>query len=268
MNRIQETFERLSGQTALIPFVVAGDPDYARSLDALLAILDAGADMVEIGLPYSDPLADGPVIQASALRSLQQGMQLPDCFRLFRDVRAKTEKPLIAFTYVNPVMQYGTDRFFLDLASAGGDGVIIPDVPIEEALEISQAARVHGISLIPLVAPTSGEERIRAISAQAEGFVYCVSTLGVTGERKSVASGVQNLVEMVKRYTDLPACVGFGVSSAEHVTEIGAFADGVIVGSAYVRRIEAALAKGDGSLVDDVASFTRELKSACERSRI
>ncbi|WP_067618524.1 tryptophan synthase subunit alpha [Alicyclobacillus acidiphilus] len=268
MNRIDQTFAGLNGEAALIPFVVAGDPDYGRSLDAIVAILEAGADMVEIGFPYSDPLADGPVIQAAALRSLQQGHQLPDCFRLIRDVRSKTEKPLIAFTYVNPVMQYGTERFFRDLAASGGDGVIIPDVPIEEAPELAQMASQYDISFIPLVAPTSGEERVRAISAQAHGFVYCVSSLGVTGERSSVASGVKSLVETVKRYTDLPACVGFGVSTPEHAAEIAAFADGVIVGSAYVRRIEQAQSEGDGSVAESVAEFTRQLKNACQRIRL
>lgn len=263
MGRIRDAFTRVEGRAALIPFIVAGDPNYEESLGAIVGALEAGADMVEIGLPYSDPLADGPVIQASALRSLQGGFQLPDCMRLVRDVRAVSEKPIIAFTYVNPIMQYGIDRFFAELSAAGGDGVIIPDVPLEEAPELSTSAARHQISFIPLVSPTSGEDRIADICKQATGFVYCVSSLGVTGERSSVSADVRGLVEAVKRHTDLPACVGFGVSTAAQASELAAYADGVIVGSAFVRRIEAAQSQIDLSVTEEVVQFTSELKSAC-----
>ncbi|GMA55703.1 hypothetical protein GCM10025858_02060 [Alicyclobacillus sacchari] len=180
MERIRDAFAALGSNKALIPFIVAGDPDYDQSFAIARAILASGADMLEIGFPYSDPLADGPVIQAAALRSLNRGCQLPDCFRLVRDLRSETNKPLIAFTYVNPLMQYGATRFFAELAQAGGDGVIVPDVPLEEAPELARVAADQGIAWIPLVAPTSGEERIQAIAQQARGFVYCVSSLGVT----------------------------------------------------------------------------------------
>lgn len=263
MERIKETFAKLAGETALIPFIVAGDPDYDTSLRLVKSILDAGADMIEIGLPYSDPLADGPVIQASALRSLQAGFILPDGLRLIADIRRGTDKPLIAFTYVNPIMQYGTERFFRELSASGGDGVIVPDVPLEEAEEIAAVAHQHNIAFIPLVAPTSGEERVKRICAQANGFVYCVSSLGVTGERNSVAQNVQHLVNLVKKYTDIPACVGFGVSRPEHAKEISSYADGVIVGSAYVRRIEQLTAGSSSTTTADITEFTRDLKKSC-----
>lgn len=263
MNRIERAFAQTKGRAALIPFVVAGDPDFTASKDIILRLLAEGADMVEIGLPYSDPLADGPVIQAGALRSLQKGFQLPDCFRLMKEVRAQSDKPMIAFTYVNPVMQYGIDAFFKALNEAGGDGVIIPDVPLEEAPEIAQVASKYGIAFIPLVAPTSGPERIRDICAKAQGFVYCVSSLGVTGERGSVASGVQALVESVKAQTQLPVCVGFGVSTPEHANQIANYADGVIVGSAYVRRVGEAIQETGQFSVQEIEQFTRELKAAC-----
>lgn len=266
MNRIESAFLNLQGESALIPFVVAGDPDFDRSLQLMTDILDAGADMLEIGLPYSDPLADGPVIQAGALRSLQTGFTLPDSFRLIAAIRSKSDKPLIAFTYVNPILQYGIARFFEELAAAGGDGVIVPDVPLEEASPLSDMAKAHGIALIPLVAPTSGEERVRAICETAQGFVYCVSSLGVTGERGTVARDVRALVETVKRHTNVPACVGFGVSQPAHAKEISQYADGVIVGSAFVRRIAAIERDGFEPVRGEVKTFTRDLKDACTRA--
>ncbi|WAH35129.1 tryptophan synthase subunit alpha [Alicyclobacillus dauci] len=263
MNRIERTFKSIAGRAALIPFVVAGDPDFDSSRRLIQGILESGADMIEIGLPYSDPLADGPVIQAGAVRSLQRGFQLPDSMRLISDIREQTDKPLIAFTYVNPILQYGIRTFFEQLAASGGDGVIVPDVPLEEAPELADIARENGISFIPLVAPTSGDDRVRQICTQASGFVYCVSSLGVTGERASVSAHVESLVESIKRYTAVPACVGFGVSSPEHAREISRYADGVIVGSAYVRRIEKVAEQGLEQTLADVRTFTAELKIAC-----
>lgn len=263
MERIRKAFQQLEGRAALIPFVVAADPDFDTSLSLIRSILASGADMIEIGLPYSDPLADGPVIQAAALRSLQGGFSLPDGLRLIALVRAETEKPLIAFTYVNPILQYGVDRFFQELSAAGGDGVIVPDLPQEEAAEVRRTALLHGIDLIPLVAPTSGRSRIERICKDASGFVYCVSSLGVTGERGSVQANVRDLVDMVKEYTTLPVCVGFGVSQPAHAREISSYADGVIVGSAYVRRIEQSAHAGLEDMKAAVAEFTAELKNAC-----
>lgn len=264
MGRIERAFAALDGRTALIPFVVAGDPNYEDSLSLVQEVLDAGADMIELGLPYSDPLADGPVIQAAALRSLQSGFQLPQSMRMIQTIRQRTEKPIIAFTYVNPVIQFGIEAFMRELAGAGGDGVIIPDVPLEEAPEIADVARRYDIAFIPLVAPTSGEARVRAICEAASGFVYCVSSLGVTGERSAVSNNVRSLVETVKAHTDLPACVGFGVSQPLHAKEISEYADGVIVGSAYVRRIEEFQAQGLDAMTTELNGFTTALKAACK----
>lgn len=263
MKRIKEAFSKLGETSALIPFIVAGDPDYDASVEMAKTILDAGADMLEIGFPYSDPLADGPVIQASAVRSLHSGFVFPDGLKMISDLRAETDKPLVAFTYVNPILQYGIEAFFEQLRAAGGDGAIVPDVPLEEAEELAKVAAANDIALIPLVAPTSGRNRIERICEHASGFVYCVSSLGVTGERTSVADAVKTLVDTVKSFTTLPACVGFGVSLPEHAREISAYADGVIVGSAYVRRI-AEMANSDMTKVkSEVAAFTKALKSSC-----
>jgi tryptophan synthase alpha chain len=244
MDRIQRAFVRHQDRAALIPFLNAGDPTFADSLALFRSVLRAGADMIEIGTPYSDPLADGPVIQNSALRSLRAGFQLPHSFELAAALRKEGDHAQVLFTYVNPLLQYSVDRFFRDAQAAGVDGVIIPDLPIEESESIRETADEYGIALIPLVAPTSGEERIRDICAHARGFVYCVSSLGVTGERANMSDRVKSLVATVRQYSQLPVAVGFGVSTPEQARDIATYADGVIVGSAFIRRIEKTLANG------------------------
>ncbi len=244
MSRIQQAFERRRGEGTLIPFLTAGDPDYETSLKLFRTVLAAGADIVEIGIPYSDPLADGPVIQAASLRSLGAGFLLPRAFELAAALREEAkDKAIILFTYVNPVLQYGPERFFEAAASAQTDGVIIPDLPYEESHAIRALADRFGIDLIQLVTPASPPERIAAICSAARGFVYLVSTLGVTGERTTLSDRVGALAEEVRRHTDLPIAVGFGVSRPEHAEQILQFADGVIIGSAFVRQIEATVAE-------------------------
>lgn len=266
MSRIARAFAEREGRAALIPFLNAGDPDEDTSLQLFDAVLQSGADIVEIGLPYSDPLADGPVIQASALRSLQAGFSLPQAFELAERVRGHSDKGLVLFTYVNPLLQYTPERFFADAQASGADGVIVPDLPLEESAGIRAQADRAGLDLIPLVAPTSGEERIRQIAESASGFVYCVSSLGVTGERARLSTRVQGLVDSVRRHTRLPVAVGFGVSGPEQAGAIAAYADGVIVGSAFIRRIEHELAnpcrQPQTALVHAVSSFAAELKAA------
>jgi len=222
----------------VIPFLVAGDPTVEQSLRLFETLLESGADMLEIGIPYSDPLADGPIIQNAARRSLAGGFRLPDVFTIVIRLRAKTNKALILFTYINPVLQFGPRQFFQEAASAGADGIIIPDLPLEEATIIRREADAAGIALIPLVAPTSHRDRISAICEQARGFVYCVSTLGVTGERQELSVDAKRLVEQVRSFTHLPVAVGFGISSSLQAKEAARYADGVIVGSAYIRRME------------------------------
>ncbi|MBX5437070.1 MAG: tryptophan synthase subunit alpha [Alicyclobacillaceae bacterium] len=234
-------------RAAFIPFLNAGDPTLEASFELFRGVLAAGADVVEIGLPYSDPLADGPVIQASALRSLRAGFSLPKAFDLTRQLRDVTDKALVLFTYVNPLLQYGPDRFFRDAAAAGADGAIVPDLPFEESGPVRQAADRHGVALIPLVTPTSGRDRIARICEAARGFVYCVSSLGVTGERALLSERVREMVAEARSHTRLPVAVGFGVSTPAQAADIAGYADGVIVGSALIRRLEDALAAVPGA---------------------
>lgn len=271
MSRIEEKFKNRSGKKALvIPFLNAGDPTLEVSLSAFEAAISSGAEVIEIGIPYSDPLADGPVIQASALRSLEAGFTLPRAFEIAKALRERTDAALILFTYVNPVLQYGLEKFYADAKAVGVDGTIIPDLPNEESQDILSIADRHGIDLVPLLAPTSGRNRIATICENARGFVYCVSSLGVTGERAKMSDRLQEMVSICREHTDLPIGVGFGVRGPEQAKDIASFADGVIVGSAYVRRVEAAIEKaakseanGLSSLVmEAVGQFTHELVQA------
>ncbi|RIV25674.1 tryptophan synthase subunit alpha [Alicyclobacillaceae bacterium I2511] len=258
MNRIEGVFRKQTQHSALIPFLNAGDPSLDISLQLFRSVLQAGADIVEIGIPYSDPLADGPVIQASATRSLKSGFQFPQVFDLAQALRSESDQGLVAFTYINPLLQYTLERFFADAKSAGIDGVIVPDLPYEESGPVLQVADRNGIALIPLVALTSGEQRIIDICRSARGFVYCVSSLGVTGERTRMSERVRELVERVQSHTSLPVAVGFGVSTPEQAQYLSAFADGVIVGSALIRRIEAALHQNPNAPVNILQATVQE----------
>ncbi|MFD0586915.1 tryptophan synthase subunit alpha [Paenibacillus sp. GCM10027627] len=243
MNLIDQSFARLraEGRTALIPFVTVGDPDLDTSLAIVKRLERAGADMIELGVPYSDPLADGPVIQKASERALINKITLKDCITLAE--RAKEEGvtiPLILFTYFNPVLQFGLNDFFELIRSKGLSGLIIPDLPIEEDEEVRTLAEAHGIHLIPLVAPTS-RDRVTRISGKARGFVYCVSSLGVTGVRTDFHSDIDEFLATVRSATDLPIGIGFGISSRAQVERFEGQCDAVIVGSAIVRKIEEAL---------------------------
>lgn len=243
MNRIDAKFAELREQkrTALIPFVTVGDPDLATSLDILAELEAAGADIVELGVPYSDPLADGPVIQRASERALQHRITILDCIRAARQARDRgIQLPFIIFTYYNPVLRLGLERFFELLQENDISGMIIPDLPIEEDGEVRKLAVQYGIHLIPLVAPTS-EARIEKIAASAQGFVYCVSSLGVTGVRSEFFAGIDEFLNTVKRSTTLPIAVGFGIQNREQVEQFGRTCDGVVVGSAIVRCIESAI---------------------------
>ncbi len=243
MNPIDLIFERLKAEkrTALIPFITTGDPDLRTTVDIVIELEKAGADMIELGVPYSDPLADGPVIQKASERALRNPITLEACV----DVAAKAREagvtmPFILFTYYNPVLQYGLERFFTLLHEQGISGLIIPDLPIEEDGEVREMAAEAGVHLVPLVAPTS-KARVQRIAAEAQGFVYCVSSLGVTGMRSEFHAGLEGFLESVREATPLPIAVGFGISSREQVERMSASADGVIVGSAIVRQVEEAL---------------------------
>lgn len=243
MNLIDETFARLraEGRTALIPFISVGDPDLDLSLDIIKQLQKSGADLIELGVPYSDPLADGPVIQRASERALRASVTLRDCIETA--ARARSEGvtiPLILFTYYNPVLQFGLDAFFDLVKENGISGLIIPDLPLEEDEELKGLAESHGIHLIPLVAPTS-RDRVTKIAQRARGFVYCVSSLGVTGVRSQFHGDIDRFLETVREATELPISIGFGISNREQVERFEAQCDGVVVGSAIVRKIEESL---------------------------
>lgn len=268
MNLIDERFASLKeqGQTALMPFISVGDPDLATSVDIILELEKAGADMVELGVPYSDPLADGPVIQRSSLRALQHRVTIVDCIRIARQCRDRGSKlPFIIFTYYNPVLQLGLERFFELLRENDVSGIIIPDLPLEENGQVLELSRQYNIHLIPLVAPTSND-RIQRITSQAAGFIYCVSSLGVTGTRSQFFEGIDSFLDTVKRSTEVPIAIGFGISSREQVENFSKKCDGVVVGSAIVRKIEETLpllsqeeTKSAGLL--QIREFVRQLKA-------
>ena len=242
-NRIDETLRRVreSGKPALAPFLTVGFPDMDTSEELARAVLDAGSDMLELGVPFSDPLADGPTIQMTSYRALRNGVSVARCLASLRRLRESgVDAPLIFMGYYNPYLRYGIERFLDDAADAGLDGMIVPDVPAEEGAALGAMAAARGIHLIPLLAPTSADDRIAGACESAGGFIYCVSVTGVTGARGSSSNAAPALVERVRRHTDLPVLVGFGVSRREHMENIADYADGAVVGSALLDAIDKA----------------------------
>lgn len=232
-NRISKAFEN---KKAFIGFLTAGDPTFDASYDNIMALINAGADLVEIGIPFSDPIAEGVVIQEADVRALKGGMTTDRAFELAAKVRSQTDIPLVFMTYLNPVFKYGYDRFFAKCAEIGIDGLICPDMPFEEKAEADGIAKAHGIAIISMIAPTS-EERIKAIAESAEGFLYIVSSLGVTGVRSEIKTDLAAIMASVKKYAHVPAAIGFGISTPEQAAKMARIADGVIVGSAMVRLV-------------------------------
>ncbi|MBB6635375.1 tryptophan synthase subunit alpha [Cohnella thailandensis] len=274
-NLIDAAFAELKekGETALIPFMTMGDPDLGTSVELIKAAEAAGASMIELGVPYSDPLADGPVIQRASERALKNRISLLDCMKVASEARRQGVKmPFILFTYFNPVLQMGLEKFFDLMREHDFSGAIIPDLPLEEDEEVRGLAEKTGVHLIPLVAPTS-EARVERIAARARGFVYCVSSLGVTGVRSSFHSGLDQFLATVRKAASVPICVGFGVSSREQAESLADKCDGVIVGSAIVRKVEESLPllqDGDADKrrqgVEEVKTFITELKPRAVRS--
>nr|WP_099093079.1 tryptophan synthase subunit alpha [Paenibacillus yonginensis] len=266
-NLIDTTFRKLKqeGRAAFIPFLTVGDPNPETTVDLIVGIERAGADILELGVPYSDPLADGPVIQRASERALQHGITIDSCFEAARKARERgVQMPFVLFTYYNPVLQMGLEAFMSAARENGISGLIIPDLPFEESSELLKLADGAGIHLIPLIAPTS-EGRIQAILGKARGFVYCVSSLGVTGVRASFHEGIEDFIGSVKQATDLPVALGFGISSHEQVERFSALCDGVVIGSAIVREIEskAELLAGAETKEDallQICSFVSQLK--------
>lgn len=262
MISVSQRFEALRdrGQCALIPFITAGDPDLETTAAALKVLDQNGADLIELGVPYSDPLADGPVIQAAATRALQRGTRLEAVLEMVRQVSPELQAPIILFAYYNPILNRGIETFLQQIAQAGVRGLVVPDLPLEEAETLVKAAASLGIELILLVAPTSPKERIEAIAKQAQGFIYLVSVTGVTGMRTQMGDRVPDLLMDLRTITDKPIGVGFGISQPEHAHQVREWgADAVIVGSAFVKR----LAEGSPTQsLQAIGEFCRSLKAA------
>ncbi len=260
-NRIDGMFQRKAalGQKALITFTTAGDPDIETTKRLALAMERAGADLIELGVPYSDPIAEGPVIQAANVRALKHDVRMDTLFQMVAELRRETQIPLVYLIYLNCVLQYGKDAFFRRCREAGVDGVIVPDLPLEESAEISAEAKAHEVRLIRLVAPTS-EARIAQIAAEAEGFLYCVSSLGVTGARAAFSTDFERYFAAVNRVKRTPTALGFGISTPEQVRSLKQYADAVIVASAIVKRMAEAASPDEA--VRAVEGFVGELKGA------
>jgi tryptophan synthase alpha chain len=259
-NRIDTKLSSLRSarKTALAPFVTVGFPDVETSEALAEAVLDAGGDLLELGVPFSDPLADGPVIQMTSFRALQNGVTVHTALEVLRRLREKgVTSPLIFMGYLNPYLRYGFEQFVKDAASAGLDGLIVPDLSVEEAGPFKTICEKHGLYLIPLLAPTSTDQRIERACKEARGFIYCVSLTGVTGAKDELAQGVADLINRIRRYTDLPILVGFGVSRREHVEEIGRFAEGAAVGSALLSAVDKAPKE---AVLQTAKDFVRSLK--------
>lgn len=259
MNRIERKFEQLAKkkEKALVTFVTAGDPDLGTTEKLVLSMLESGADFVELGVPFSDPIAEGPVIQKASRRALDGGTTMGKIFGLVKRLREKTDEPLLFMMYLNTIYRFGTDRFFRLCAETGVDGVIVPDMPYEEREEIQGAADANGVFSIRLVAPTS-HGRVKMIADGAKGFLYCVSSTGVTGTRGSFATNFGEFFGAIKKYAKIPCCVGFGISDPEQAKKMASYCDGAIVGSAIVKIVE----REGTNAAPEVARFVRSLKDA------
>ncbi len=261
-NRISITFDRLlrSGTKAFVAYMTAGDPSLEKTIELTLALERAGADIIELGIPFSDPLADGVVNQMAAYRALKAGATIPKLLDTLILVRKQTEIPIVLFTYLNPLYQYGYRQFHADAATAGADGLLVLDLPPEEEAANTELAGGAGLCHIRLVAPNTPERRLADIAASASGFIYAVSREGVTGEQQRLSAGIADQVASIRRHTSLPIAVGFGISTPEQAAQVAQSADGVVVGSAIVRRI--AEHGPSDRLVAEVESFVRPLAAA------
>lgn len=254
MSKIREAF---TDGTAFIAFLTAGDPSKEKTLEFILAIEEAGADIIEIGIPFSDPIAEGPVIQNANTRALSHGINTDDIFELVANVRLHSDIPLAFLTYINPVFYYGYEKFFKKCKEVGLNGIVIPDLPYEEKDEISEVAEKYEVDLISLIAPTS-EDRIKMIAKASKGFIYLVSSMGVTGVRSEIKTNLEDIIEEIKKVTDVPIAIGFGINTPEQSKNIAKIADGVIVGSAIVKIIEK---YGDAS-TQHIKDYVSEMKDA------
>jgi tryptophan synthase alpha chain len=248
---------RFATKPGLVAYVTCGDPNIAATRDIVLAACRAGADVIELGVPFSDPVADGPVIQRASERALRNGASLEDVLKLAREVRRETDTSLIVFSYLNPILRFGLERFCAEAAKAGVDGALITDLTVEEAGEYRRLMAAHELDTVFLAAPTSPDKRLKAITEACQGFVYAVSRTGITGAQKQVAGGARELVKRIRRFTRLPVAVGFGISNAEQFAEVAGFADAAVVGSAIVQAIE----QNPGNEARAVEKFMRGLRN-------
>lgn len=264
MNRIASTFQQLKkiNRTAFIAFLTAGDPDLQTTRKLLLEMQNNGCDIIEIGIPFSDPAADGPEIQAASIRALQHRIKTADIMAMVKDVRHEIHVPLVYLLYYNQIFTYGAQRFIRDCADAGIDGLIIPDLPMEHQMELLPLAQAADIALISLVTPISAKRK-QQIAMHANGFLYCVTSTGVTGTRAQFKADLKAFIDELNQYSDIPKALGFGISNVEQILELKAYADGIIVGSAIVREI-AKLSSGEAS-VQDVGAFVKTLCDACHQ---
>ena len=268
IDRIAALFaaNRAAGRKALAPFVTAGDPDTDTTVAVLGALDQAGASLCELGVPYSDPIADGPVIQASYTRALAAGLTLEGVFAAARQATARCSLPILAMASYSLIYRRGIDRFVADALAAGLAGFVVPDLPLEESDDLDAACRAAGLALVRLVTPTTPPDRAAAIAKKSTGFLYCVSVAGVTGARTELPAGLVDRVRWLKTQADVPILVGFGISSPEQARAVAQVADGVIVGSALVRLVAASHDKPRDALLADVGRFVTELAAACGAS--
>jgi len=259
MNRISDRFNGMTrdGRKGFIPFVTAGDPDIGASLSIIQKLAEMGADVIELGVPFSDPMADGPTIQRSSQRALEGGTTLADVLGLAKRFGVVSDVPVVLFSYFNPIMRFGIDEFISAADDAGIDGVLLTDVVGEEAIVISDRFAAAGIDLISLVAPTTTDERLEKICGNARGFIYAVSRAGVTGTQQQTSSAAKMLVKRVRKFTDLPVAVGFGISTAAQIEEVWEYADAAVVGSAIVAEIERC--RDAGTVAEAVGDFVARL---------
>jgi tryptophan synthase alpha chain len=266
-SRLTATFDALrkAQRPGLVTYTTAGDPDIARSADILRALDRAGADVLEVGVPFSDPMADGPVIQRATERAIAAGSNLQVTLDIIKQVRSDVKAAIVVFSYANPLLRMGTGAFARRAAAAGVDGVLALDLPIEEAGEFQRTMDASGLDTIFLLSPTTTDARIRKAAGLGRGFLYGISRLGVTGARDQVASGAEAMVRRIRAITSMPIALGFGISRPEHVAEVGGFADAAVVGSALVALI--AQESGSPQLVDRVEEYVRSLRAACMNAR-
>lgn len=257
--RIQEKFSQLktNNQKGFVPFITAGDPDLEKTKDLILALARVDSTVIELGVPFSDPMADGVVIQKASERALKNNFGIAEILELVKDVRKETDVPIILFSYFNPLLQYGLEKLCADAKEVGIDGFLVTDLVPEEAGEFSSLLKKNDLDMIFLIAPTSSDERLKMVAERASGFIYAVSRTGVTGTRETTSQSAEVLVNRMRQFSDLPIAVGFGISTAEQVAETWKYADAAVVGSAIVREIEKF--GNDESLGEKVEEFARNL---------